>query len=397
MAPQVMRKPAIILLFLSLAAAAAVAAPWGTVATTETPVDKERLATADLARYLGQVTDTAVTVSPRGTWEKAPVPAVLIERDESISGEAYRIVPGQKNGVYTVTVAGGSPQGVVNGVYGLLRTLGYRFYLGSESVPASLPDKLPSSGPIEGKPAFSVRGVLPWYNFFNSPTAWDPIDHRAFVDQLIRSGANFLTFHTYDAEPFAAYEENGSVKEGAPLLNTGSPTWGTSGTRVDEFAFGTDKLYLAPYFGAASTVEGRGADDAVRREKSILRDALAYARQRGVHPALGFEITGDPTQPDVCERFIKRFNAVLDYYPMLEYVFLWQAETQGAQGFAGQPNQQIAASAPLQSPIQLFGMERRGAFTRAVDRTTGERPFFQDNEAGKRARANEGARLEQFA
>jgi hypothetical protein len=362
-----------------------------------TPVEDERLATADLARYLGQVTDTAVTVVPRDTWEKAPIPAVLIERDKSIPGEAYRIVSGQKNGVYTVTVAGGTPQGVVNGVYGLLRALGYRFYLGSESVPASLPEKLPGSGPIEGRPAFSVRGVLPWYNFFNSPTAWDPIDHRALVDQLIRSGANFLTFHTYDAEPFAAYEENGSVKEGAPLLNTGSPTWGTSGTQVEQFAFGTDKLYLAPYFGAASTVEGRGADDAVRREKSILRDALTYARQRGVHPALGFEITGDPTQPDVCERFIRRFNALLDYYPMLEYVFLWQAETQGAHGFTGQHNQQIAASASLPSPIQLFGMERRDAFTRAVDRTTGERPFFQDNEAGKRARANEGARLEQFA
>ena len=392
-----MRTPATILLSLSLATAAAVAAPWGMVATG-TPVDMERLATADLARYLGQVTDTAVTVLPRGTWEKAPVPAVLIERDESIQGEAYRIFAGQKSGVYTVTVAGGTPQGVVNGVYVLLRTLGYRFYLGSESVPASLPEKLPGSGPIEGRPAFSVRGVLPWYNFFDSPTAWDPIDHRAFVDQLIRSGANFLTFHTYDAEPFAAYEENGRMKEGAPLLNTGSPTWGTSGSRVDQFAFGTDKLYLDPYFGAASTVEGRGTDDAVRREKSILRDALAYARKRGVHPALGFEITGDPTQPDVCERFIKRFNAVLDYYPMLEYVFLWQAETQGAQGFAGQHNQQILpGSASPESPIQLYGMERRTAFTRVVDRTTGERPFFQENEAGKRARANEGARLEQFA
>jgi len=393
-----MRKPAIIVIsLLLLAAAAAVAAPWGTVAT-DTPGDMERLATADLARYLGQVTDNAVTVLPRGTWQKRPVPAVLIERHQSIPGEAYRIVGRQNSGVCTVTVAGGTPQGMVNGVYGLLRTLGYRFYLGSESVPAALPEKLPGSGPIEGRPVFSVRGVLPWYNFFNSPTAWDPIDHRAFVDQLIRSGANFLTFHTYDAEPFAAYEENGRVKEGAPLLNTGSPTWGTAGTRVDQFAFGTDKLYLGTYFGAASTVEKRGPDDAVRREKSILRDALAYARMRGVHPALGFEITGDPTQPDVCGRFIRRFNAVLDYYPMLEYVFLWQAETQGAQGFAGQHNQPIApASASLQSPIQIYGMERRGAFSRVVDRTTGERPFFQDNEAGKRARANEGARLEQFA
>ncbi len=389
-----MRVSAFVFLSLSFVAAAAGAAPWGAIATG-TQVDMERLATADLARYLGQATDTAVKVAPRGAWEHTPVSAVLLERDESIQDEAYRITAGQKVGVYTVTVAGGTPQGVVNGVYGLLRALGYRFYLGSESVPATLPEELPGSGPIEGSPVFSVRGVLPWYNFFDSPTAWDPIDHRAFVDQLIRSGANFLTFHTYDAEPFAAYDEKGKMKEGAPLLNTASPTWGTSGTRVDQFAFGTDKLYLDPYFGAASTVEGRGPDDAVRREKTILRDAFTYARKRGVHPALGFEITGDPTQPDVCERFIKRFNAVLDFYPMIEYVFLWQAETQGAQGYTEQ-HTPPSATAP-ESPLQFYGMERRIAFRRAVDRTEGARPFFQDNEAGKRARANEGARLEQFS
>ena len=382
---------------LALVATAAAAAPWGTIATG-TQVDMERLATADLARYLGQVTDTAVKVLPRGNWESAPAPAVLLERDESILGEIYQITAGQKVGVYTVTVSGGTPQGLVNGIYGLLRALGYRFYLGSESVPATLPEELPGTLPINGAPVFSVRGVLPWYNFFDSPTAWDPIDHRAFVDQLIRSGANFLTFHTYDAEPFAAYEESGKMKDGAPLVNTGSPTWGTSGTRVDQFAFGTDKIYLDPYFGAATTVEGRGADDAVRREKAILRDAFTYARKRGVHPALGFEITGDPTQPDVCERFIKRFNAVLDYYPMLEYVFLWQPEAQGAQGFAGQSTQPVLpGTAVAESPIQFYGMERRLAFKRVVDRTEGERPFFQDNEAGKRARANEGARLEQFS
>ena len=382
---------------LALAATAAAAAPWGTI-VTGTQVDMERLATVDLARYLGQVTDTDVKVMSRGNWETAPVPAVLLDRDESIQGEAYRITSGQRAGMYTVTVYGGTPQGLVNGVYGLLRALGYRFYLGSESVPAALPEELPGSGPINGAPVFSVRGVLPWYNFFNSPTAWDPIDHRAFVDQLIRSGANFLTFHTYDAEPFAAYEENGKMKEGAPLLNTGSPTWGTSGTRVDQFAFGTDKLYLDPYFGAASTVEGRGVDDAVRREKAILRDTFSYARKRGVHPALGFEITGDPTQPDVCERFIKRFNAVLDYYPMLEYIFLWQAEAQGAQGFAGPSTQPVTpGTAVPESPIQFYGMERRLAFKRVVERTDGARPFFQDTEAGKCARANEGARLEQFS
>jgi hypothetical protein len=392
-----MRAPLFIFLSLPFAAAAALAAPWGTVVIgSQSPM--ERLATADLARYLGQVTDTAVKVVSRGNWEKAPVPSLHVELDETVPGEDYRITAGPRSGVYAVTVAGGTPQGVVNGVYGLLRALGCRFYLGSESVPAALPEEMPGPLPIVGSPVFSVRGVLPWYNFFNSPTAWDPIDHRAFADQLIRSGANFLTFHTYDAEPFAAYEENGKTMEGAPLLNTASPTWGTSGTGVDQFAFGTDKLYSDAYFGAASTMEGRGTDDAVRLEKAILRDGLIYACKRGLKVGLGFEITGDPTQPEVCERFLRRFNAVLDYYPFLDYVFLWQAETQGAQGFAEQYNQHILpVTASPESLLQFYGMERRPVFKRVVERGDGARPFFQDNEAGRRARANEGARLEQFS
>ena len=387
----------LLLLSLPFATAPAGAAPWGTI-VVGSQTGMERLATADLVRYLGQVTDAPVTVVSRGNWETAPVPSVHVQRDESVEGEGYRITAGERSGVYAVTVAGGTAQGVVNGVYGLLRALGYRFYLGSESVPESLPDTLSGPLPITGNPVFSVRGVLPWYNFFNSPTAWDPVDHRAFVDQLVRSGANFLTFHTYDAEPFAAYEEDGKMKEGAPLLNTASPTWGTSGTPVDRFAFGTEQLYATPYFGAASTLEGLGTDEAVNKEKAILRDALVYACQRGLKVGLGFEITGDPTRPDVCERFLRRFNAVLDFYPFLDYVFLWQAETQGAQGFAEQYNQHILPEAVQPgSPIQFYGMERRAAFSRAVERTEGARPFFQDTEAGRQARASEGARLEQFS
>jgi len=145
----------------------------------------------------------------------AAVPAVLLERDESVPGEDYRITAGQKNSVYTVTVAGGTPQGVVNGVYGLLRALGYRFYLGSESAPAALPEELPGTVPIEGSPVFSVRGVLPWYNFFDSPTAWDPMDHRALVDQLIADSPVPRGASPAVISPHAGYEYAGPVMAAA--------------------------------------------------------------------------------------------------------------------------------------------------------------------------------------
>ena len=49
------------------------------------------------------------------------------------------------------------------------------------------------------------------------------------------------------------------------------------------------------------------------------------------------------------------------------------------------------------SALENYGLARREVFRRVVEEARGERPFYQDTEAGRSARAREGARLEQFA
>ncbi|MDQ1257137.1 MAG: hypothetical protein QG656_1739, partial [Candidatus Hydrogenedentes bacterium] len=140
------------------------------------------------------------------------------------------------------------------------------------------------------------------------------------------------------------------------------------------------------------------AAEAVREEQNRMRDALDYAARRGLHTCIGFEITGDPTVPEYRDAFLKRLEHVLDQYPRLDMVWLWQSETQGVQGFAQSYQQhQLPSKMDASSPLALYGAARRETFLRAVERTKGERPFLQENEAGKQARANEGARFEQFA
>lgn len=382
--------------------------PWDAIVVGEQS-EPEKLAAIDLQRYIAQVTKKTPEIMNSEEWMKNTRPSIILGTPENnplvrkfgipetVGDQGYYLAEGFIKKTPVVIASGRTSPGAVNAVYGLLRELGFGFYLGSESVPESLPPSLGSS-PIVKNPAFSYRGVLPWYNFFNSPTAWDPIDHRAFLDQLIRSGANIVTFHTYNHEPFAAYEENGKIKYGAPLLNTASPTWGTQPVKVKDFAFGTDRIFRGEYFGADSTLLGLNPDDAIKKEKQIMRQALDYAKRRGIYTGLGFEIHGDPTRPEVRDEFIKRLNCLLDFYPSLDFVILWQEETKGAQGFPLKPDPPSSSdNRKMESVLPNYGTHRREIFKRIVEDAKGEPPFFQDTPQGKTARAIEGARLEQFA
>jgi len=253
-----------------------------------------------------------------------------------------------------VVVAAATPCGAQNGVYGLLANLGFGFYLGSDTFPESVPTFAGEDVPefhVSESPVFSVRGSLPWYNFFDSPTAWELEDHKAFVDSLVRMRCNFIGFHTYDFEPFAAYEWEGSLAGGEPLANTSQSTWGTHPLATEEFFAGTGRYFARDYFGAASSfVEDR--TEAILAAKEVLRQALTYAKARGLRTCLGFELSGDPMNIDVQNRFEARLKALLADYPMLDYVWLWQPEGMGAH-----PAESPAPRSQWESQAQRWAKE----------------------------------------
>ncbi len=381
---------------------------WHTVVAGDLS-EMERLALSDLRRFLAQATGRDPQVLRPEGWRAAPRPALIAGTPEgnellaglpidrgSLGDDGYRLSSETIGGTRAAVAVGATPRGAVNAVYGLLREIGFGFWLGSESIPDSLPPSLPES-PVVRRPAFTVRGVLPWYNFFNSPTAWDPIDHRAFADALVRMGASFVGFHSYDGEPFAAYEEGGRMRWGGRLLSTRSPTWGTHPLATADFPFGSGRLFDQDHFGASTTAIA-GDDQAIRAEREVLRQALDHARRRGLRTCLGFEVNGDPTTAADREVFLRRIEAVLDGYPSLDFIWIWEPETQGVQGYAPAYRQHILRDRlETGSALEAYGALRREDFRRVVERTAGERPFFRDGEEGKAARAIEGARLEQFA
>ena len=368
-------------------------------------------ACTDLERYLGQVTGNIPKTISLTKWKKSNQSAIVIgdldllnnflpanQQVTDLGEEGFAIKKVDIKGKTSILLCANTPQGQKNAVYGLLKELNFEFLLGSEFIPSVLPDITSFTDElIIKKPVFAVRGVLPWYNFFNSPTSWNPIDHRTFVDQLVRSGANFITFHSYEHEPFVAVKENGKMIFGEGLNDTSKPTWGTNPMKTTEFLYGTDKFYDKEYFGAETTQSGYDRDTQIEKEKEVMRDALLYAKSRGLKTSIGFAPLGDPTNEADRERFIKEFTYNLEYYKALDYIFIWQTETKGAQGHPLKYDTHILPDArDPESKIINYGEYRREEFKRIVDREEGIKPFFKNTEEGKIARATEGARLEMF-
>jgi len=361
-----------------------------------------------MQRYIAQVDGNVPVVSGSDIWRKSHIGAIIIADlyaqkklfpqialDANMGKDGYVIKQVNRNNTNNILLYANTPQGLVNAVYGFLQELGFEFNLGSEVAPSHLPDHL-SQNTIIKKPAFELRGVLPWYNFFDSPTTWDIADHRAFVDELIRGGANFITFHCYDNEPFAAVKINGKMMYGDSLHNTNIPTWGTASMAANEFMFGTNKLYDTKYFGAATTQQGYDESTEIEKEKEIMRNALLYAKSRGLKTSIGFEATGDPTVPADRERFIEKFTAAINYYNFMDYIFVWQLE---ARGTVGVPLKFDKNNVPDSGNTKLvdYGEYRHDLFKRVNDLKKENRPYFDEGPRGKLQRQTEAPRMEMFA
>jgi hypothetical protein len=322
----------------------------------------EALAARELQRYLGlmgagrcRIVPQAQGAGPRlvlGTPRSSSDVARLVAATKtvgSLGDEGYLLHtrPGR------VTLAAATPRGVLWAVYGLLERLGVGFYLGGDALAGAGPARLPVGLTLLERPALKVRGSLPWYNFLNSPTTWDRDDFRFFFDQMARMRMNFVGFHSYDSEPFCAYEFGGKLIGGEPLVTAHDYGWGTmEGLATRDFGFGTGEMFNGPEFGSKPATQPGSREQQIRRQQALLAEGLTYARSRGLHVCVGFEVMGDPTHPDAQARLEARLTALMKAYPMLDTVWIWQSEGLGGGSDIAAPG----------SPMELAVARHGGAF-----------------------------------
>lgn len=303
----------------------------------------QMLAAAEVRRVLylmtGQVAPAVQDLAPQPTLVLAPSSDPIVKKISAADSRIASALAALKPGGYAIrsykrhlVVIGGGDDGLRAGCARLLEAYGCGFYLGGDSIPRrpALPWPLQRA---DGTPKFEVRGLLPWYNFWDSPTTWNASDWRDYIEAMARQKLNLVALHAYNFEPFCGYRYGDRWLDGQPLFSSARDNWGCHSMRTDEFGFGSGRIYYQEHFGADLATAGLGDEDAIQRQQEMLADALAYARAAGVRTCLGFEVGADPTDPEELRRLEARIRHILRRYP-LDYLWIWQPEGMGITGIS---------------------------------------------------------------
>lgn len=312
-----------------------------TVVASQDAPPMARMAADEIRAYAWRLTGVYLPIAAEAPAGK---PAIVVRSGPDARLPAAGADASQNFALYAddgaQVVHGASDYATLWAAYQLIEGWGVGFYLGGDSLPKPDAAFAPAIVEVQRQPALAIRGNLPWFNFLNSPTTWNPQDYKTFFAQMAKQKANFIGFHAYDHEPFGAYDitRMGS-KMGGPLMTTISPHrwWSPAAMATSDFLFGTDQFFNRGEWGCEVGIDDAWAyapGRATKRQQEMMADALAYARRLGIKTCLGWEVTGNPGAPETREAFRKRLTHTLAMYP-LDYFWIWQSEGRGTAGHAG--------------------------------------------------------------
>ena len=288
---------------------------------------QERLAAAELRRYLYLRTDVLVPVqakdsvehSKRFTWLVAAKGQALLASalDEklkaqvsSLGGEEYLITTVSSPGRTMVAIAGGNPVGALYGAYRYIEDgLGVRFYLHGDVVPDKKMPFQVAAVEARGKPLFPIRGIQPFHDFPEGPDWWNADEYKAVLAQLPKMGMNFIGLHTYpegnpNAEPTVWIGMAGEVGDKGKVAasypsswqNTMRGNWGYEAKKTSDFHFGAADLFDEDAFGPeimkGMMPEPKTPEEAntlFERAGRMLGDVCAFAAPLGIKTCIGTE------------------------------------------------------------------------------------------------------------
>jgi hypothetical protein len=270
--------------------------------------------------------------------DDAGLAAVRLELTEARTGpDAYALVRTRTDAGPEYTVEASSAAGAAAGFHHLLRLMGFRFSFFADAIPEQPgPVDWPfESDRAEVTPDFAVRGLLPWHNFLNSPTVWNPEDYERYLKTTWRWGGNTALFHNYDEEPLAAFPDpaTGKWRAGMGMQTTLDAPWGgIKGIKLEEFGHGSGDWF--PFNnGGAWGARNAFAADPIAAAQSEFAQACEFGAGLGVNVAFGFELLGDPCWPGYRDLLATRLRHVLATYPSLGTLCLWEQEGHGVRGW----------------------------------------------------------------
>lgn len=209
---------------------------------------------------------------------------------------------------------------------------------------------LPTPGqPWTASPSLSVRGLLPWPDFLNCISVYNDEDFKAYFANMLRMRLNMFSMHAYTqndplAESYLSYDFAGAGHRAA-LEDTTMTSWGYLPQRTSTFKMGAAQFYDGETFGSDATRLAADNWEIAERTSKMLASAFSFAGSLGIRTGIGFEPYQNPTEimralppeakahpgglvespvgKDLLER---RLADLLERYPMVDYVWLWEDE-----------------------------------------------------------------------
>jgi hypothetical protein len=327
------------------------AQPQRILVETNAPGSKKvRLAERELLSTL-RLLQSAPEIRPFGG-EARPGDVVLtlsLDR-RSFQGEQDYEIAASSMGA---TLGGASEQALLYSVFDFLERQGVVFGIDGTTLPIDRnPLVLPQSNhPWTASPRFAVRGLLPWPDFLNCISVYNSEDYQAYFAAMLRMRFNMFGMHVYTqntpgplAESYLSFDFAGSGHRAA-LEDTTMRSWGYLPQRTSTFKMGASQFFDRETFGADATRLGADTWDIADRTTEMMRRAFNFASELGIRTGIGFEPYHNPAEimsalpPEALSApggliesrtgralLERRLADLLDRYPMVDYVWLWQDE-----------------------------------------------------------------------
>ena len=308
----------------------------------------EKLAADELKAYLTKLYPSTQFVINSSS--PAVSRSIRLIVDPALASEGYAIKPESGAKSTQLTIRGGSPVGVLYGVYAVLEKAGCGFYLSYEVVPPKTNVEELFQISLTDKPLVGQRITMDWHNFLSSCSTWDLEDWQHYIRQAVKLRFNTLMIHTYGNNPIVEFTYQGYKKPFGYLTTSNKGRdWGTQHVNDVTRMAGGQAFTNGPVFGSkAALVPDDQRQPAL---KALMQQVLAYAKARGLKVALAndcdtesanpqqliralpesarFKLVGrdvylaNPETPEGYAYYRKQLTDILTDYPQVDEYVVW--------------------------------------------------------------------------
>jgi hypothetical protein len=208
-----------------------------------------------------------------------------LSQSENLTNDESFIISGSEN---VVTIKGKSPRALVNGTWGLLKYLGWDFYLAFETPPVQVKPLNYENINIKDTPLKDKRIIFNWHNFLSGCSGWDYEHWKEWIENASKIGYNTIMVHAYGNNPMHSYTYNGLQKEVGYLPTTQKGRdWGTQHVNDVRLLYGGEIFDDFEFGSVAAKVPDHERVDAAT---SLMQKVFKHAARKGMGVCFALDV-----------------------------------------------------------------------------------------------------------